>query len=185
MRVAGQARHASLAASTLQRTLDHGPSPATSCGTDQALPSETAAVPSDGAKPAVPETGRVTSPRRPRPCLTGSTGRGCALPVPSHDPVPTQAPPAPERRESLVRRLAPLAVLFAIYFAAGKLGLSLAVVNPSASAVWPPTGIAIGALLVMGLEVWPAIFVGALAVNLTIQGDWPSSLGIALGNSLE
>ena len=33
------------------------------------------------------------------------------------------------------------------YFAAGKLGLSLAFAYPSASAVWPPTGLAVAAIV--------------------------------------
>jgi len=44
-------------------------------------------------------------------------------------------------------------VLAAIYFFAGKAGLRLAFVHVSATAVWPPTGIAIAAFLVLGLRV--------------------------------
>src|SRR5437867_3053842 len=43
------------------------------------------------------------------------------------------------------------------YFVAGKFGLSLALVNTSTTAVWPPTGIALAALLLLGLRVWPGI----------------------------
>ena len=72
-----------------------------------------------------------------------------------------------------------------IYFVAGKLALKLAFVNASASAVWPPAGIALAALLVFGLRVWPAIFVGALLVNATTAGNVFTSIGIATGNTLE
>jgi PAS domain S-box-containing protein len=68
---------------------------------------------------------------------------------------------------------------------AGKAGLELAFVHPSATAVWPPSGIALAAVLLLGFGVWPALFVGAFAVNMTVAGDLPSSLGIALGNTLE
>lgn len=71
------------------------------------------------------------------------------------------------------------------YFVGGKAGLLLAVGNASVSAVWPPTGIAIAALLLGGPELWPAVFVGAFWVNITTTGDIPSSLGIATGNTLE
>ncbi|HKW78378.1 MAG TPA: MASE1 domain-containing protein, partial [Candidatus Limnocylindria bacterium] len=84
-----------------------------------------------------------------------------------------------------MRRGLVLAALVAIYFVAGKLGLSLAFVNASASAVWPPTGLAIAGLLVLGIAYWPAILIGAFAVNLTTSGDVPSSVGIAFGNTLE
>ena len=84
-----------------------------------------------------------------------------------------------------VRRLAFLAALFAVYFAAGKLGLGFAAINSSASAVWPPTGIALAAFLLFGRGVWPAIFAGAFFVNLTTAGTILTSLGVAIGNTLE
>src|SRR5205085_4284532 len=78
-----------------------------------------------------------------------------------------------------------VAALAAAYFVLGKLGLSLAVVNPSASAVWPPTGLALAACLVLGYRVWPGIFLGALLVNLTTNGSLPVSVAVAAGNTLE
>ena len=75
--------------------------------------------------------------------------------------------------------------LAAIYFTVGKLGLKLAYVHPSATAVWPPTGISLVALLMLGYRAWPGIFVGALLVNLTTAGSLPVCLGIAAGNTLE
>src|SRR5436309_8829564 len=75
--------------------------------------------------------------------------------------------------------------LAAIYLLAGKLGLLLAIVHPSATAVWPGTGIALAALLLLGYRVWPGIFLGAFLVNLTTAGSILSSLGIASGNTLE
>jgi diguanylate cyclase (GGDEF)-like protein/PAS domain S-box-containing protein len=80
---------------------------------------------------------------------------------------------------------AAIAALTVVYFAAGKLGLKLAFLNASASPVWPPTGIALAALLLLGLRAWPAIFVGAFLVNVTTTGGIGSSLGIATGNVLE
>src|SRR3989442_276364 len=53
-----------------------------------------------------------------------------------------------------------LPVLTGVYFLAGKFGLSLAFVHASASAVWPPTGIALAATLLLGCRVWPALFLG-------------------------
>lgn len=71
------------------------------------------------------------------------------------------------------------------YFAAGKLGLALAFINASASAVWPPAGIAVGALLVFGPRMWPAVAAGAFLVNITTSADVPSSIAIAAGNTFE
>src|SRR5207244_5708982 len=70
-------------------------------------------------------------------------------------------------------------------FVAGKIGLVLAAVHPSASAVWPPTGIALAATLLLGYRVWPALFLGAFLVNVTTAGSVWASLGIASGNTLE
>ncbi len=72
-----------------------------------------------------------------------------------------------------------------VYFVAGKLGLQLAFAYPSATPVWPPTGLALAALLILGYRVWPAIFVGAFLVNITTAGSVATSLGIATGNTLE
>src|SRR5439155_11719384 len=58
-------------------------------------------------------------------------------------------------------------------------------VNPSATAVWPPTGIALAALLLVGVDLWPAVFAGALLVNLTTAGSMAASAGIATGNTIE
>jgi PAS domain S-box-containing protein len=78
-----------------------------------------------------------------------------------------------------------IVVFTTIYFYSGKFGLSLAFVNASASPVWPPTGIAFAALLLWGYRLWPGIFIGAFLVNITTQGMWSTSLGIAGGNTLE
>jgi len=88
----------------------------------------------------------------------------------------------------MARTLKPIAVwlgLVAVYFVAGKLGLRLAFVNPSATAVWPPTAIALVAFLLLGYRVWPAIFAGAFLVNALTAGTALTSLGIATGNTLE
>jgi PAS domain S-box-containing protein len=84
-----------------------------------------------------------------------------------------------------VRGAAPLLLLTAIYFSAGNLGLTLAVINPSASPVWPPTGIALAAVLILGRRVWPAIALGAFAVNYVAASGVFPSLAIAVGNALE
>ena len=76
-------------------------------------------------------------------------------------------------------------VFLAIYYLSGKLGLSLAFVHSNATAVWPPTGLALAALLVFGRRLWPMVFLGAFLVNVTTAGSWGTSLGIATGNTLE
>src|SRR5229473_6543140 len=78
-----------------------------------------------------------------------------------------------------------IGVLTLIYFIAGKLGLKLAFLHASASPVWPPAGIALAAILLLGYRTWPAIFVGAFLVNLTTAGDFGTSVAIATGNTVE
>jgi len=72
-----------------------------------------------------------------------------------------------------------------LYFIAAKLGLSLAFEQGNTSPVWPPTGIAIAAIIYFGQRVWPGIFLGALLVNATTTITVFASLFIALGNTLE
>lgn len=88
-------------------------------------------------------------------------------------------------RSRLFREVPILGALVLIYFLCGKLGLRLASVNASATAVWPCTGVALAALLILGNRVWPAIFVGAFLVNLTTAGSVATSISIAAGNTLE
>ena len=76
-------------------------------------------------------------------------------------------------------------LLAGIYYVTGKLGLALAFVNPSATPVWAPTGIALAAMLLLGYRVWPGIFAGAFLVNITTAGSVVTSVGIATGNTLE
>jgi diguanylate cyclase (GGDEF)-like protein len=88
-------------------------------------------------------------------------------------------------RSRFLRDVAFLATLGCAYFVAGKLGLKLASVHASATAVWPCTGIALAAFLIFGYRVWPAILTGAFLVNLTTAGSVATSVGIAAGNTLE
>jgi diguanylate cyclase (GGDEF)-like protein len=88
-------------------------------------------------------------------------------------------------RSKFPHDLALTSSLAAVYFVAGKLGLKLAFVHPSATAVWPCTGIALAAFLIFGYRVWPGILVGAFLANVTTVGTVATSLGIALGNTLE
>ena len=76
-------------------------------------------------------------------------------------------------------------LLAGVYAVAGKLGLLLAFVHASATAVWLPTGIALAAFLILGYRVWPGIFLGAYLVNISTEGSVATSIGIAAGNTLE
>ena len=71
------------------------------------------------------------------------------------------------------------------YFALAYLGLRLASINPSATPIWPPTGLAIAAILLWGNRIAPAIFIAAFLINQLTAGSVFTSLAIACGNTLE
>jgi PAS domain S-box-containing protein len=81
--------------------------------------------------------------------------------------------------------LASIAILATVYWCAAKIGLSLAYLHPSASAVWPASGIAFAALLLAGSRVWPGILLGAFLANFMNATPAGTSLAIAIGNTLE
>jgi len=78
-----------------------------------------------------------------------------------------------------------LGVLCVIYFATAKFGLSLDAVSGFAAAVWPPTGIALVALVLYGYRLWPGIALGAFLVNLSAGAPVLVAGGMVLGNTLE
>jgi PAS domain S-box-containing protein len=78
-----------------------------------------------------------------------------------------------------------VALLAAVYFGAAKLGLAMAFVAEQVTAVWPPTGIALAALLLFGYRAWPGIALGAFLANATTNAPPATAAGIALGNTLE
>ena len=88
-------------------------------------------------------------------------------------------------RDRWPARLLACLVLAVIYFISARLGLELAFVSPYATAVWPPTGLAIAALLLLGYGLWPGIALGAFLINVTMGGSLIIGAGIAVGNTLE
>ena len=76
-------------------------------------------------------------------------------------------------------------MLALVYFASAKLGLALAFSTPSVTAVWPPTGIALAALVLWGRGLWPGVLLGAFLANVTTDVPVYTAAGIAVGNTLE
>lgn len=81
--------------------------------------------------------------------------------------------------------LAQVGLLAAVYFAAAKAALLLAIPPGYATAVWPPSGIALAAILTFGNRVWPGVWLGAALVNLTVASSPFAALAIGSGNALE
>ena len=72
-----------------------------------------------------------------------------------------------------------------IYVLAARIGLSLDAAAGFATLVWPPTGIALAVLLLLGMRLWPAIFIGAVLANLLSGASVLVALGIGCGNTCE
>ena len=78
-----------------------------------------------------------------------------------------------------------IVLLSAVCFFAAKLGLALALVHNTVTLFWPPSGIALAALLIFGWRVFPAIAIGEFFANLTTGLPVSSVAGISFGNALE
>jgi PAS domain S-box-containing protein len=76
-----------------------------------------------------------------------------------------------------------------VYYGAARLGLLLQLPGTNASPFWPPSGIGLAAVLLLGLRVWPGILLGAFAANLLTLPATPAgflaSAAIGVGNTLE
>jgi signal transduction histidine kinase/CheY-like chemotaxis protein len=118
------------------------------------------------------------------PC--GALASGSAQ---AHDELALDGAVEPDRAAPLRPRFGSYALeLFGIglaYFVLAKIGLGLASIHPSASPIWPPTGVALAAVMLRGYRIWPAIFLGAWIANATTAGSISTSSAIALGNTLE
>lgn len=83
------------------------------------------------------------------------------------------------RDSAAVGTLSAVALLAICNFAAGRLGLELAIPPGYATAVFPPAGIALAAILVAGSRVWPGVLLGSFALNLQLSLDAISEQGLA------
>lgn len=72
-----------------------------------------------------------------------------------------------------------------IYHLAARLGLMMANVQPNTSPVWPPTGIAIAALLLFGIRYWPGVTLGVIFGYFFNNNSLNVTVGLAIGNTLE
>ena len=73
---------------------------------------------------------------------------------------------------------ASICVVAALYYGAAKAGLQLAYLNGAVTALWPPVGVGIAALVLCGLRLWPGIVIGDLLV-----GDYSTPLGTVMGQT--
>jgi signal transduction histidine kinase len=78
-----------------------------------------------------------------------------------------------------------LALVAGAYVGAAKLGIDLSVAHGVVTPVWAPTGIALAALLLFGVRMWPAVALGAFVANATSDVSALVAAGITIGNTLE
>jgi serine phosphatase RsbU (regulator of sigma subunit)/anti-sigma regulatory factor (Ser/Thr protein kinase) len=87
-------------------------------------------------------------------------------------------------RDDLARYLGALVLVGVAYYVGARAGLTLSLVERNVTPLWPPTGIAVAAFLLMGRSLWPGVAVAAFAVNLPIsEGPLPAAV-TAVGNTL-
>ncbi len=75
--------------------------------------------------------------------------------------------------------------LAACYLAAALVGLKFAIPPGNATAIWPPSGIALAGVLLLGPWASPGILLGATLANLTTTVTFPAAAAIGLGNTVE
>ena len=95
----------------------------------------------------------------------------------------------PEQNTSRLR-FNPLSILWvvgvaAIYSVAARLSLFLAIPPGNATPVWPPSGIALAAVLLLGYRVLPGIWLGATLANAMTKVSLAAAVSIGVGNTLE
>jgi signal transduction histidine kinase len=78
-----------------------------------------------------------------------------------------------------------IVVVAVCYAFVAHAGLALDAIGGLAALVWPPTGLALAALVVFGVRDWPGVALGALCANLWAGAPFGVACGIAAGNTLE
>lgn len=78
----------------------------------------------------------------------------------------------------------PILGVAVVYYLTARLGLMQELVRDQVTPCWPPTGVALVALLVLGLRSWPGIALGAFALNSTIGSSLAAAPIITIGNTL-
>jgi integral membrane sensor domain MASE1 len=83
-----------------------------------------------------------------------------------------------------LRYLLALAMLAFAYVFFARVGFAFAFATRQVTAVWPPTGIAVAAMLLLGYRIWPGVWLGAFISNAISDVPLLAAAGIASGNTL-
>jgi diguanylate cyclase (GGDEF)-like protein len=89
-----------------------------------------------------------------------------------------------QRLRGVTSKVLPILGVAAAYYVAARIGLLFQLVRGQVTPLWPPTGVALVGLLVLGARIWPGISLGALLVNATIGPTVAAVLAIVTGNTL-
>ena len=79
--------------------------------------------------------------------------------------------------------VAQVTLIALVYVAVARLSLALAIPPGYATPVWPPSGIALAAMLLFGIRSWPGVWLGAAIANLSVEASPPFAILIATGNT--
>ena len=88
-------------------------------------------------------------------------------------------------RRKFIMWLWQVVLLVGVYHLAVRLDLSAAYMQSNTSPIWPPTGIALAALLLFGASRWPGITLGVLLGSLQTGGPFDLARGMSIGNTLQ
>src|SRR5918995_4362418 len=72
-----------------------------------------------------------------------------------------------------------VALVAGAYYLAGRIGLELAYLDGAVAALWPPAGLGLAVLFLLGIRLWPAIVIGDL-----LLGDYSTPLGTVLAQTV-
>jgi signal transduction histidine kinase len=89
------------------------------------------------------------------------------------------------KSKHLLRYLVEIAILAVAYHLAARVGLQMAYVQQNTSPVWPPSGIALAALLIFGIRDWPGITLGVVIGSLLTGAPPGLAVGFGIANTLE
>lgn len=103
------------------------------------------------------------------------------MPDTANSPYPLTCQP---EELSLLQRGLILVGFTAAYFVTGKISLLLAVPPGYATAIWPPSGIALAGILLFGYWTWPSILLGSFLVNISTTFDASNSTATLLSIAL-
>jgi two-component sensor histidine kinase/integral membrane sensor domain MASE1 len=96
-----------------------------------------------------------------------------------------QKPAVTSSHSSVFVQILLILIISILYYLAARFGLTLGFKGTNASPVWPPTGIALSAIVLFGVRIWPGIFIGAFLANFATGLNVPVAAMVAVGNTLE